>query len=156
MSMDDEAPKKSNPAKGQVGSPAHPSATFGNQAPSLALQLNTNSVHVNVSNLTALGRLAESNPEIALKIVESSGNAVRFETRKYMSAVIVTGSVCLAIIGCSTAIIITSGFWAGIAFFLAVAAVCAIITAVYTGKGQDLSWTANIIGRAPKIDKETP
>ena len=50
--------------------------------------------------------------------------------------------------------IIEKGFWAGIAFFLALVVVLAVGTVVYTGKVQDISWVAGMIGGAGTPAKE--
>ena len=50
--------------------------------------------------------------------------------------------------------IIEKEFWTGIAFFLALVVVLAVVTVVYTGKVQDISRVAEMIGGAGTPAKE--
>ena len=130
-------------------------AQFGAQPPaSVALQVNMGDVNFHIPNLVALERLAKTSFELALKIVESSNIALKNDTRKYAWGAIASSLICLTILGCATSIIILKGFSAGMIFFLTCVVVCAIMTAVYTGKVQDISWTASFLGRAPSPPKD--
>ena len=105
------------------------------------LQLNNPTLNINVSNLEALQRIAEGNPDVALKIIEASSSAVQAETTKYAIGAVGAALVALAMIGGFVTTLVLAGTGAGLVFFIVCAAVAAIFSAVFTGKSQSLAWT---------------
>lgn len=126
--------------------PNEPSARFGpGDATSINVQVNAQNLHINPSNLSALERIVQLNPDVAAQLVQVSRDAVKYERDRYKVGAICTAALCGLLLSCSAAVIITAGFWAGIAFFLSCVVVAAIVAAVFTGKVQDLSWTVGMM-----------
>lgn len=138
-----------------------PSARFGpGDARSINVQVNAQTLHINPSNLSALERIVQLNPDVATQLVQVSRDAVKYERDRYKVGAVCATVVCGLLLVCASAVIVSAGFWAGIAFFLACVAAAAIIAAVFTGKVQDLSWTVGMIpgGKRPSESpsKEPP
>ena len=94
--------------------------------------------------------------EIASQLIRSADRAVEGDTRKYTIGAIAAAVVALAIIIGSAAILITVGLAAGLLFFMACVAASAVITAIFTGKAQDISWTVRLLGGARSSDDDEP
>ena len=121
----------------------------------VAVSINTDALHLSVSNLTALGQLAERNPELVMAIVDSTRTTTAADTSKYKTAAVVAGAIAMTIIVCSAAVAIAAGFWPGFAFFLSLVVVLSVFTVIFTGKAQDISWIAGlfrtIASKLPKV-----
>jgi hypothetical protein len=125
--------------------PVESGASFGYKN-NLTVQLNTENLNINLSGLSALERIASTNPGIAKEIIEASREATQLEAKKYAIGALGASTIALAmIIGFVTAIIF-AGLFSGIVFFAVCAAVCALFSAVFTGKSQSLEWTVRLLG----------
>ncbi|MFK5599092.1 hypothetical protein ACFZ8E_19140 [Methylobacterium sp. HMF5984] len=113
--------------------------------PNVNVQVNTQSLHINPSNLAALERIVQLNPAIASEIIRTTGNAARYERDRYSTGAICATVICGILLICAAVVAVNAGFWAGIGFFLACVAAAAVVAAIFTGKVQDLSWTARVI-----------
>lgn len=133
-----------------------PKARFGpSDATSINVQVNAQNLHINPSNLSALERIVQLNPDVAAQLVQVSRDAVKYERDRYKVGAICATVVCGLLLICASVAIVSAGFWAGIAFFLACVVAAAIIAAVFTGKVQDLSWTVGMMPGA-KRQSDTP
>lgn len=133
------------------------SAQFGHpHLGNVNIQLKTDTLNLHASNIAALERLAQHSPTVATEIIASTNYAMKVEARKYVTAAVTAGAICLSVVLCSAYVVVNQGFWAGIAFFLACVAAAGIVASIFTGKAQDLSWTVGLIpGREstkPKSD----
>jgi len=138
----DDEPELIEPIKGQARGNLDSTGPFTG---GVSVTVNTDSVNIHASNLSALESIAEKNPELAIALVGSTNSVIKYEFRRYVSGAIAAAVVAVAILGFSAAVIIQAGFWAGIAFFMACAAASAIISAIFTGKSQRLNWVVGLM-----------
>lgn len=125
----------------------------------LNVSVTTDTLNIHGSNLAALERLAQHSPEIASKLIDSVEVAAEHDTRRYLTAAWLAGGVCCVMLACVTAIIIFSGFFAGLAFFLVCAAAVSIFSAIFTGKSLPLDWAVGLIHgnkQAEKNNEDNP
>ena len=124
----------------------HANNAFGHHPPgNVNIQVNTDTVNLHASNLAALERIAAVDPGVAHRIIESTDKSLELDQKKYTTAAIAAGIICCLVLILSAIVIINSGFWSGIAFFLACVAVAAIVAAIFTGKTMDMSWTVGMV-----------
>ena len=143
--MDEASKPPSAPIKGTTRT--HASGSFQDVLPTNNLHVNVTADNLNIHqpSLGALERIAERSPDVASQLIAASRDAMRFSTVKHVVGAVCALLIALAIILASTFIIVKAGFWAGIAFFLICVVICALVTAIFTGKVQDISWTAKVL-----------
>ncbi len=133
-----------DPYRKNLPAPVEGPARFGSAPGNLTAQFKIDTLNIHPTNLSALERLAQHSPDLASEIVSATSSSVKQDTRRYAIGAITAGVICCVLLICSSMVIIHSGFWQGVAFFLCTASVAAIVTAIFTGKPQDLSWTVRL------------
>jgi len=152
------ATEEGDDASSSIGS-IQPSARFGPRGPDTVIQhvsLTTDEINIHQPSLGALERLAGHSPEVATRLIEGSHFLAKQNTKRFLGGAIVTGVVCCFLLSCSAYVIVNAGFWAGIAFFMAVVAVSAMMVALLTGKVQDFSWVVRLVPGSRPPDKDAP
>ena len=148
---------KGSPAPVEAAAGQHASGSFQEVFPTNNLHLNVraDSLNIHQPSLGALERIADKNPKVATQLIAVSKDAMRFNAVRYVTGAVCASLIALAIIAAATFIITKAGFTAGIAFFLICVVLCALVTAIFTGKVQDISWTAKVL-RQSSADRSKP
>lgn len=102
-------------------------------------------VHITESSIRVLVELAERNPSIAEKLLETTEVAMKTDERKFRWGTITGLVIAITIIVGSVYLIGNVGFFAGIAFFLICVTIAAVLSVILNGHHPDLSWTKSIL-----------
>lgn len=134
------------------GSPPGPLVENDNGAKSLHVE----NFHYNPNSLTELRKIAETNPELASKIVDSQTKVARWYNISEWVGFGVAGVIALAVIVGFVAIVVQLGWWQSIAFLLIILAISHVLRTVLTGEWSDTSWLGQILkgmGAPPNDDE---
>lgn len=122
---------------------------------SIHVSLQTDTLNIHSSNISALQRLAEQNPALAEKLVDAAQNSVGHDTTRYVAGAVIAGIVCCTMLICFAFITAYSGVGPGLVFFLVCAAVATIFSIVFTGRSESLAWTVDFFRGHSRRDQET-
>lgn len=119
--------------------------------------LKVDNFYYSPNSLTELRKIAEVDPELAGKIVDSQTKAVRWFNVSEWVGIAVAGSIAIAIILGFVLIVVHLGWWQSVAFLVLMLCLSHVIRTLLTGEWSDTSWfgkTLRGLGASPKQDDE--
>jgi hypothetical protein len=96
--------------------------------------------HYTPNSITELRRLAETNPELAEKIVDAQDRASRRFAVSEWLGLGVAGSIAIVAILGFVLIVVELGWWQSIVFVLVMLAASHLLRTIMTGEWSDTSW----------------
>lgn len=115
-------------------------------------------LHYNPNSITELRRLAETNPDLAEKIIDGQNNAVKLSNVSEWVGICVTGIIAMTAIVGFVVVVVKLGWWQSIAFTLILLAVSHLLRTILTGEWSDTSWLGRAFSKAgiePHKDEDT-
>jgi hypothetical protein len=129
-------------------------ARFGAPQNHLNVSVNAENINFNDSSLGALERISANSPQLGSELVSAARYANKQDTIRYSVGAIATACVAIAMLACTTVVMVFAGVGAGIALFLVCAVVAALFGVVFTGTAPD--WLAKLYKPAALDDGKTP
>ncbi|WP_141246486.1 hypothetical protein [Actibacterium ureilyticum] len=110
--------------------------------------------HYSPNSISELRRLAESNPELAEKIVDSQDRVARLYSISEWIGMVVSAVLGLSIIAGFVSMVVNLGWWQSLAFVLLMLATSHLLRTVLTGEWSETSWLGPIFKASgfPKSD----
>ena len=122
-------------------------ALDGPDAP-LDPSINIGTINYNPNSLTELRKIAEKNPSLAEKIVDSQYRAGRWFSISEIVGMSVAAMIALAGIAGFVFIVVKLGWWQSIVFILLMLGLSHLVRTILTGEWSDTSWFGKILKRA--------
>lgn len=102
--------------------------------------MNIENFHYSSNDLAELRRLAEVNPDLANKVVESQNEANRLHEVSERFGIGVAGALALAVVAGFVIFVVKLGWWQSIVFVLVLLGLSHVLRTILTGKWSETSW----------------
>lgn len=108
--------------------------------------LNVDNLHIHGNDIRELTRLAQTDPDLAHKIVDQAADQARLEADSYRLALVVSLILFVAIIIGVAYVVVHSGVLALVCVIATILATAALVRAILTGEWSDTSWIGQLLG----------
>lgn len=102
----------------------------------------------NPNSLTELRKIAESNPDLASKIVDSQTKGMKWANISEWFGIAVAGALGLTAILGFVAIVVKLGWWQSVAFLALLLCVSHVMRTLLTGEWSDTSWFGQFLKKS--------
>lgn len=103
------------------------------------------SLHYHPNDLTEIRRIAESNPDLAMSIVDGNREANQLATGSYRLGLIVAGGLACLLVSGFVFVAVKVGFLAALGYIAVILASGHFLRVALTGEWSDTSWVGRIL-----------
>lgn len=109
--------------------------------------LKVGTLNYTANSLTEIRKIAETNPELAEKIVDSQYKVARWYHVSELVGISVAAAVAIVIILGFVQIVVWLGWWQSLAFIAVMLGLSHVLRTLLTGEWSDTSWFGRLLGR---------
>ena len=136
--------------------PENPDSADQNNNGQSTTTVQIGAVHLQVNDLDALRRLAETHPDLAKSVVDQKDQFDRREHVSYRIALVVTALLAFGLLGTISAALFSLGLVKGIILIALILSMGLVLRVVLTGEWSDTSWVGQALDKISGLKKSTP